>query len=73
MFLDRRFVLAWEVRGNHRYYYITQRVGKDAIKEYIGTAGDALAKLVAVSDTLVQQERAEAKQCIAIRRDAQHA
>ena len=65
--------MAWEVRGNHRYYYITQRVGKDAIKEYIGTAGDALAKLVAISDMLVQQERAEAKQCNAIRRDAQHA
>ncbi len=66
--------MAWEKRStSSKYYYIATRVDQRVVKGYVGPSTEQLAKLVAISDMLVQQERAEAKQCIAIRRDAQHA
>jgi hypothetical protein len=48
--------MAWEERGNHRYYYRSRRVGDKVVKEYVGSGevASAIADLEAL-----ERERAE--------------
>jgi len=48
--------MAWEQRGEKRYYYHSERVGSRVVRRYIGTG--AIAELAATADDLRRLERA---------------
>jgi hypothetical protein len=58
--------MAWEQRGNRRYYYRKRREGKRVISEYQGT-GD-LAELTAKIDQIEQEQEQERRQAWAAKK-----
>ena len=47
--------MAWEHRGNNKYYYRKKRLGKRVISEYVGRG--VVAELVAASDVMNRNQR----------------
>lgn len=52
--------MAWEKRGNKKYYYRKRRVGKKVISEYIGA--DPAAEKIALMDERERRKRMEERQ-----------
>jgi hypothetical protein len=52
--------MAWEQRGNGRYYYRSYKRGGRVVKEYIGT--DATAALIAAHDEAERERRHEERE-----------
>lgn len=51
--------MAWETRGNRRYYYRARKINGRVVKEYVGTG--ASAEAAAVEDEARRIARAERK------------
>jgi len=47
--------MAWETRGNNRYYYRKQRIGERVISEYVGAG--FLAEMLADRDNFDRETR----------------
>ena len=47
--------MAWEQRGNHRYYYRSRKIGGRVVKEYIGSG--ATADLISAHDEAERERR----------------
>ena len=59
--------MAWENRGNGRYYYKKRRIGGRVVSEYIGSG--ALAGLIAYQDQEEQKRREAQRELLRLKRE----